>query len=128
MDERLEQWKKEFSAGNGNEILGRAYITINSRALSLRIHPEYVLNALEGLTLKLDPSMPESEPGDLVYKVKYADIIHSKSPDTYRVRRKDFFDAVKKNCPQIEQYFATFLKPDTNVIVFSKDAVHSIVD
>ena len=93
MDERLEQWKKEFSAGNGNEILGRAYITINSRALSLRIHPEYVLKALEGLTLKLDPTMPESEPGDLVYKVKYADIIHPKSPDTYRVRRKDFFDA-----------------------------------
>lgn len=128
MDERLEQWKGEYGAGNSKEFLRRAYITINSQAPSLRIHPEYVLKALEGLTLKLDPTMPESEPGDLVYKVKYADIIHPKSPDTYRVRRKDFFDAVKKNCPEIEPYFAKFIRPDINVIVFSKDAVQSIVD
>lgn len=129
MDERLEQWKKEFSAGNGNEILGHAYITINPQAQSLRIHPAYVLKALEGLTLKLDPTMPESKPGNLVYKEMYAEIIHSKSPDTYRRdRRQDFIDAVKKHCPQIEKYIANFTTPDIDVVVFSKDAVHSIVD
>ena len=128
MDERLEQWKGEYGAGHSKEFLKRAYITIDSQARSLRIHPEYVLKALEGLTLKLDPTMPESEPGDLVYKGNYADIIRAKAPDTYRVQRKDFFDAVKKHCPEIEPYFAKFIMPDIDVIVFNKDAIQSIVD
>ena len=124
----MEEWKRVYGKNNDREILSRAYITINSHARSLEVHPDYVLRALEGLTLKLDPTWPESEPGDLVYGGDYPDIIKSGSPDTYRVRRKDFFDAVEKNSSEAASYFEKFFEPDITVIVFKKDAVYSIVD